>query len=408
MKGRFLSDTMKTWRTPTVIILAGCLIAVLSFGTRAGFGLWLEPMSAKFGWGREVFALSMAIQNLVWGMGQPFAGALADRYGSARVLAAGGALYTCGVALMAYSPTPLMLHLSAGVMVGLALSGASFAIVLAAFGRMVPEEKRSRALGIGTAAGSMGQFLLVPVSQLLLTELGWQNALIVLSLFPLLVIPLAMALAGKAEYTGAGPDQSLTAAIREASRHRGYWLLVAGFFVCGFHVAFIQVHLPAYITDLGMEASIGAWAIAFVGLFNIIGAYYSGVLGGTFSKKYLLSLLYTSRAVIIAIYVLVPPTVTTTLVFASFMGLLWLSTVPLTSGIVAQVFGPRYMGMLFGFVFLSHQVGAFLGVWLGGKLYDATGSYDVVWWLSVGLGILAAIVHFPINEKSVPRLTEAT
>ena len=398
---------MKTWRTPMVIILAGCLIAVITFGTRAGFGLWLEPMSAQFGWGRETFALSMAIQNLVWGIGQPFAGALADRYGSGRVLVGGAVLYAAGVAAMAYSTTPMMMHLSAGVLVGFSLAGASFAIVLAAFGRMVPEEKRSRALGIGTAAGSMGQFLLVPVSQLLLDGLGWQNALIVLSAFPLLVIPLAMALAGKSEHTGAGPEQSLGAAIREASRHRGYWLLVTGFFVCGFHVAFIQVHLPAHITDLGMDASIGAWAISMVGLFNIIGAYYSGVLGGRFSKKYLLSLLYASRAVVIAIYVMVPATVTTTLVFSAFMGLLWLSTVPLTTGIVAQIFGPRYMGMLFGFVFFSHQLGAFFGVWLGGRLYDATGSYDIVWWLSVVLAVLAALIHLPIDEKSVPRLAQA-
>ena len=398
---------MKTWRTPMVIILAGCLIAVITFGTRAGFGLWLEPMSAQFGWGRETFALSMAIQNLVWGIGQPFAGALADRYGSGRVLVGGAVLYAAGVAAMAYSTTPMMMHLSAGVLVGFSLAGASFAIVLAAFGRMVPEEKRSRALGIGTAAGSMGQFLLVPVSQLLLDGLGWQNALIVLSAFPLLVIPLAMALVGKSEHTGDGPEQSLGAAIREASRHRGYWLLVTGFFVCGFHVAFIQVHLPAHITDLGMDASIGAWAISMVGLFNIIGAYYSGVLGGRFSKKYLLSLLYASRAVVIAIYVMVPATVTTTLVFSAFMGLLWLSTVPLTTGIVAQIFGPRYMGMLFGFVFFSHQLGAFFGVWLGGRLYDATGSYDIVWWLSVVLAVLAALIHLPIDEKSVPRLAQA-
>ncbi len=398
---------MKTWRTPTVIILAGCAIAIVTFGTRAGFGLWLEPMSTQFGWGRETFALSMAIQNLVWGMAQPFAGALADRYGSARVLVGGAVLYAGGVAAMAYSTTPLMLHLSAGVLVGFSLAGASFAIVLAAFGRMVPEEKRSRALGIGTAAGSMGQFLLVPISQLLLDGLGWENALIVLSLFPLLVIPLAMAMVGKSEHTGAGPEQSLTDAISEASRHRGYWLLVTGFFVCGFHVAFIQVHLPAHITDLGMDASIGAWAISLVGLFNIVGSYYSGVLGGRFSKKYLLSLLYASRVVVITIYVTVPATVTTTLVFSGFMGLLWLSTVPLTSGIVAQIFGPRYMGMLFGFVFFSHQVGAFIGVWLGGMLYDATGSYDVVWWLAVGLGVFAALIHFPIDEKSVPRLVQA-
>ncbi|MHA1536358.1 MAG: MFS transporter [Alphaproteobacteria bacterium] len=402
-----LTESIKTWRTPSVIILAGCLITVITFGTRAGFGLWLDPMTAQFGWGRESFALSMAIQNLVWGVGQPFAGALADRYGSARVLAGGGVLYAAGVLAMAYSTTPVMLNLSAGVLVGISLSGASFAIVLAAFGRMVPEEKRSRALGIGTAAGSMGQFMLVPISQLLINELGWQGALFALSAFPLLVIPLSMALVGKSEHTGAGSEQSLIEAIREASRHRGYWLLVFGFFVCGFHVAFIQVHLPAYITDLGMDASIGAWAISLVGLFNIFGAIGAGILGGKYSKKYLLSVLYASRAVVITIYVMAPATVTTTLIFSGFMGLLWLSTVPLTSGIVAQIFGPRYLGTLFGFVFLGHQVGAFFGVWLGGKLYDATGSYDVVWWLAVGLGVFAALIHFPIDEKSVPRLAQA-
>jgi predicted MFS family arabinose efflux permease len=317
-------------------------------------------------------------------------------------------LYAAAVYLMAMSDTPVMLNLSAGLLLGLGLAGASFSIVLAAFGRMVPEERRSTALGIGTAAGSMGQFLIVPISQFMISRFDWQTALIIASAFPLLIIPFSMALAGKSEFDGVGVDQSIGAAIREASRHPSYILLVIGFFVCGFHVTFIQVHLPPYITDAGMDAYVGAWAIAVVGALNIVGSITAGMLGDRFSKKYLLSGLYFTRAVAIAIYVMMPPTVVTTLVFAGVMGLLWLSTVPLTSGLVAQMFGPRYMGMLFGFVFFSHQVGAFLGVWLGGKLYDTTGSYDVVWWLGVALGVAAALVHFPINEGRVARLAQQT
>jgi MFS family permease len=401
-----MTDAAKTWRTPTVIIFAGCLITIVSFGTRAGFGLWLDPMSKSLGWGREVFSLAVAIQVLVWGAAQPFAGLLADKFGNARVLAIGALFYAGATYLMAHSATPVTLNLSAGLLLGLGLAGASFSIVLAAFGRMVPEERRSTALGIGTAAGSMGQFLIVPVSQFLISRFDWQTALIIASTFPLLIVPLSMVLAGKAEHDGIGPDQSVGGAIREASRHPSYILLVLGFFVCGFHVTFIQVHLPPYITDAGMDAYVGAWAIAAVGLFNIIGSLASGMLGDRYSKKYLLSGLYFTRALVIAIYVMLPPTVVSTLVFAGVMGLLWLSTVPLTSGLVVQMFGPRYMGMLFGFVFFSHQVGSFLGVWLGGKLYDTTGSYDVVWWLGVALGIAAALVHFPINEGRVARLAQ--
>lgn len=402
-----MSDAIKTWRTPTlIIIIAGCLISLIGFGTRAGFGLWLDPMSKSLGWGREVFSLAVAIQVLVWGAAQPFAGLLADKFGNARVLSIGAICYAVATYLMANSETPVMLNLSAGLLLGLGLAGASFSIVLAAFGRMVPEERRSTALGIGTAAGSAGQFLIVPISQFLIAQFDWKTALMIASAFPLIIIPLSIALAGKAEHDGIGVDQSVGAAIREASRHPSYILLVIGFFVCGFHVTFIQVHLPPYITDAGMDAYVGAWAIATVGALNIVGSLAAGILGGKFSKKYLLSGLYFTRAVAIAIYVMLPPTVVSTLVFAGVMGLLWLSTVPLTSGLVAQMFGPRYMGMLFGFVFFSHQVGAFLGVWLGGKLYDTTGSYDVVWWLGVALGVAAALVHFPINEGRVARLAQ--
>jgi MFS family permease len=403
-----MTDAAKTWRTPTVVILAGCLITIVGFGTRAGFGLWLDPMSKSLGWGREVFSLAVAIQVLVWGAAQPFAGLLADKYGNARVLSIGALCYAGAVYLMANSATPAMLNLSGGLLLGLGLAGASFSIVLAAFGRMVPEERRSTAFGIGTAAGSMGQFLIVPISQFLISRFDWQLALIIASSFPLLIIPLSIALAGRAEHDGVGAEQSVRGAIREASRHRSYILLVLGFFVCGFHVTFIQVHLPPYITDAGMDAYVGAWAIATIGLFNIIGSLTSGILGDKFSKKYLLSGLYLTRSLTIAIYVMMPPTIVSTLVFAGVMGLLWLSTVPLTSGLVAQMFGPRYMGMLFGFVFFSHQVGSFLGVWLGGKLYDTTGSYAVVWWMGVALGVAAALVHFPINEGRVARLAQAS
>lgn len=400
-----MTRTVNTWCSPTVVITVGCLVALLLFGVRSGFGLFLEPMSRDLGWGREVFALAIAVQNLLWGFGQPFAGALADRYGSGRVLAAGGLLYGAGVMLMAQSTTPLMLHLTAGFMVGFGLAGASFAVVLAAISRRVPEERRSWALGIGTAAGSLGQFLIVPLGQAFLSAYGWSVALVLLGLCALLIVPLSIVLTGRAQ-AQAGREQSLSEALREASGHPGYWYLISGFFVCGFHVAFIQTHLPAYLSDMGIAGGVAAWALALVGLFNIVGSYTAGVLGGRYSKKSLLSLLYLIRAAVITVFVLVPASQTTVLIFAALMGLLWLSTVPLTSGLVAQIFGPRYMATLFGIVFFSHQVGAFLGVWLGGYLFDATGSYQLVWWLSVGLGLLAALLHWPIDERPMPRLAE--
>ena len=403
-----MTDSLRIWRTPMIILAAGCMIGLIQFGGRAGFGLWLDPMSKDLGWGRETFALAMAIQNLIWGAAQPFAGALADRFGIAKVLSAGAVLYAGGIFFMAYSTTGLELHLTTGVMIGFGLAGSSFAIVLAALGRMMPPEKRSMALGLATAASSFGQFLIVPVAGVLIATFEWQTALIILSALPLVIIPLSFVMAGGDQVALAGPQQSVGGAIHEASRHSGYWFLVSGFFVCGFHVAFIQVHLPPYIVDMGMAPDIGAWALALVGLFNVVGSLVAGMMGGRYSKKYLLSSLYIARSVFIAVYVLIPPTVTTTLIFSAAMGLLWLSTVPLTSGLVAQIFGPRYMGMLFGFVFFSHQVGAFLGVWLGGRLFDETGSYEIVWWIGVALGIFAALIHFPINDKQVERLAQAT
>ena len=395
-----------SWRTPLLIIIAGCTIALLNFGTRAGFGLFLEPISAANGWGREVFALGIAIQTVLWGFGQPFAGALADKYGSGRVLAIGGLFYAAGVALSAFASTPGMLNVTLGLLIGIGLAGSSFTVALSAIARMVSPEKRSWALGIGTAAGSMGQFLMVPLGQGFIAAFGWQVALMLLSLFALAIIPLSFILAGKAP-EGTGPQQSLGEALKEAGNQKSYWLLISGFFVCGFHVSFIQTHLPAYIVDRGLDAGTGAWALALVGLANVVGSYSAGVMGGKRSKKYLLSFIYGARAVVIAIFVLMPMTTLSVLIFAFAMGLLWLSTVPLTSGLVAQIFGPRYMATLFGIVFFSHQVGGFLGVWLGGRLFDLTGSYTVVWWISTGLAVFAAIVHWPIDERPLVRVAPA-
>lgn len=401
-----LPSPASSWRTPAVIIAAGCLLALLSFGIRASFGLFLAPMSGDFGWGREVFAIAIAVQNLLWGVCQPIAGAFADRYGSARVLAGGALVYAAGLFLMANASTPGMLTLSSGVLVGIGVAGASFAIVLAAFARLMPEDKRSWALGLGTAAGSAGQFFVVPLGQAFISAYGWSMALTIFGFMALVMVPLAATLTGRADSGGAF-QQSTGDALKEAFKHPSYNLLTLGFFVCGFHVAFIQVHLPPYITDMGLDAGLAAWALAIVGGANIVGAYTSGLLGGRFSKKYLLSALYFARAVVIALFVLLPVSSASVLVFAGAIGLLWLSTVPLTSGLVAQFFGTRHMAMLFGIVFFSHQVGAFLGVWLGGYLFDATGSYDLVWWISVALGLLAAAVHWPIREAPVARLARA-
>ncbi|HYH37063.1 MAG TPA: MFS transporter [Azospirillum sp.] len=400
------------WRTPAIIIVCGCLIAMLAFGPRSSMGLFIGPLTETRGWGRDVFGLAMAIQNILWGAGGPFAGALADRYGPAPVLAGGGILYAAGLALMSVADTQLMLHLSAGVLIGLGLSGASFGIVIAGFSRMVPAEKRSWSMGIATAAGSMGQFLFAPMGQAFIAGYGWQTALVLLGGSMLLVPLLAGSFAGsgaahnsKVAVTGA--DIGFLEAIRQAFRHRSYVLLVSGFFVCGFQLAFVTTHLPPYLTEAGISPGLAAWALALIGLFNVVGSYTSGVLGGKMSRRYLLVGNYFLRGVATAVFLLLPITPVTVLVYAAVMGLLWLSTVPPTSGLVALMFGTRYLGMLYGFAFFSHQVGAFIGVWLGGVLYERTGSYDVVWWLSVALAMFAAIVHWPIAEKPAPSLANA-
>ncbi len=388
-----------------MVIVAGCLISLVGFGVRASFGVFQEPILVTRGWGSEIFSFAIAVQNLLWGMGQPFAGMIADRYGTAKVLVSGALLYLAGLALMSVSGSPATFQLTAGVMIGLGLSASAFPLVMASFGRLVPPEKRSWAFGIATAAGSAGQVLVVPVSQTFITAYGWQTALIFLAVMIALIIPMATVLAGRSEPpSGAVADsQSLRQALAEAMGHKSFKLLIAGFFVCGFHVAFITVHLPKHLSDQGFSGSTAAWAIATIGLFNIFGSYFAGVAGGHYSKPYLLSANYFCRALAIALFITLPSNEVTVMVFAAVMGLLWLSTVPLTSALVAQMFGPRYLGTLFGIVFFSHQVGSFLGVWLGGRFYDQYGSYDIIWWSGVGLGVLAGLIHLPISERPVDR-----
>ena len=401
-----------TWRTPAVIILCGCLISLIGFGPRSAFGFFLTPMSAANGWGRDVFALAFALQNLLWGVAQPFAGAVADRFGMVRVLSAGALLYAAGLALMAYTTSPITLQLTAGVLVGFGLAGCSFNLVIAAFGKLLPERYRMLAIGAGTAAGSFGQFLFAPFGVALIDNAGWQNALLVFGGLLLFIVPMALALATpRSEPKPAGADvaatQSLSAALTEAFAHRSYVFLVLGFFTCGFQLAFITLHLPSYLIDRGLSAQIGGWALATIGLFNIIGSISVGWLSMHFPRRYLLAFNYFMRAIFIAAFVLLPASPVTTLLFAAGMGLMWLSTVPPTSALVTLMFGTRWLATLYGFAFFSHQLGGFLGAWLGGLLYERTGSYDIVWWLTVAFGVLSAVINLPIEEKPVLRAAPA-
>jgi MFS family permease len=397
---------LPSWRTPAVILLCGCMVGVLGFGPRSGMGFFLTPMSSEFGWGRDVFGLALAIQMLLWGAAQPFAGALADRYGAVPVLSAGALVYALGLAAMAYSTTPAILHLTAGVVIGFGLAGASFTIVIGALGKLMPPEWRTFAFGVGTASGSFGQFLFSPLSVALIDAYGWHYTLLIFAVVTLFIIPFALALASPrgagVPATGA-PAQSVLQAFTEACGHRSYVLLVLGFFTCGFQIFFIAVHLPAYVVDRGLPAWVGGWTIAVIGLFNIVGAIAAGWLSASMPKRYILSFIYFGRAAAILVYIMLPPSAATTVVFGAVLGLLWLSTVPPTSGLIALMFGTRWLAMLFGFAFFSHQVGGFLGVWLGGILFERTGSYDAVWWLSILLGVLSAVINLPIVEKPVER-----
>src|SRR5215471_11282152 len=401
-----------SWRTPGVIIGCGCLMAILSFGPRSALGFFLAPMSQDNGWGRDVFSLALAMQNLLWGAAQPFAGAIADRYGALRVLAGGATMYVLGLALMAHSQSPAMLELSAGLLIGFGLSGCAFTVVLGAFGKLLPESWRSLAFGAGTAAGSFGQFLYSPVAVLLMGVVGWQETLVIFGLSLLLVLPLSLALAtgrsaAPAAPAAARPAQSLRQALAEAFGHRSYVLLVLGFFTCGFQLAFVTVHLPSYLIDRGLSNQVGGWTLAIIGIFNIVGSLSAGWLGNRMPKRYILSAIYFARALAVVAFISVPASPLATYLFGAVTGLLWLSTVPPTSALVALMFGTRWLTMLFGFAFFSHQVGGFLGVWLGGIAFERTGSYNSVWWLSVLFGLLSAVINLPIVEKPVVRSAAA-
>ncbi|KIP96695.1 MULTISPECIES: MFS transporter [Pseudomonas] len=394
------------WRTSFWLMLGASLILALSLGTRHGFGLFLSPMSDDFGWGRGVFAFAIALQNLIWGIAQPFTGALADRFGAQRAIIVGGLLYATGLIFMGLSDSPLSLSLSAGLLIGIGLSGTSFSVILGVVGRAVPVEKRSMAMGIAAAAGSFGQFAMLPGTLGLIGWLGWSAALIALGIMVALIAPLAAMVKDRPQVS-QGPQQTLGEALREACGHSGFWLLALGFFVCGFQVVFIGVHLPAYLVDQHLPAIVGTTVLALVGLFNVFGTYIAGWLGGRRSKPRLLSALYLARGVVIALFITVPLSVWTAYAFGIVMGLLWLSTVPLTNGTVATLFGVRNLSMLGGIVFLFHQLGSFLGGWLGGYLYDHTGSYDLVWQISILLSVLAAALNWPVREQPVARLQGA-
>ena len=401
-----LRPSAVNWRTPLVIIICGCAIALLSFGPRSSLGFFIQPMSRDLAWGRDVFGLALALQNLLWGLGQPIAGAIADRFGLLRVMVVGALLYAGGLLMMRYASSPASLDLGAGVMIGFGLSGCSFNLVLSAFSKLLPLEKRGLALGAGTAAGSFGQFLFAPFGVAMIDQFGWQSALTVFALLMLLIVPLALALSTPVAATSNVPDgeqQSFRTALAEAFGHRSYVLLVLGFFTCGFQLAFITVHLPAYLSDRGVSAQTGGWVVAAIGLFNIVGSLSVGWLQNKYPKRYILSVIYFARAMSIVAFISFPVTAFSAIVFGAATGLTWLSTVPPTSALVAIMFGTRWFATLYGFAFVSHQVGGFLGVLLGGIVFEKFGSYTPIWWLSVLFGVLSALINLPIVEAPVAR-----
>ncbi|VTY37380.1 putative MFS-type transporter YhjX [Xylophilus ampelinus] len=386
------------------VLLCGALVVTLSMGIRHGFGLWLQPITQEQGWTRQTFSLAIAIQNLAWGVAGVFAGMLADKLGAFRVLLIGAVLYALGLAGMALSPTPTLFALTAGVLIGMAQAGTTYAVVYGVIGRQLPAERRSWAMGVTAAAGSFGQFFMVPVEGQLILQLGWHNALLALAVLVLLIVPLAFGLREPRKGPGAARrEQTIAQAVAEAFRYPSFALLMAGYFVCGFQVVFIGVHMPSYLKDHGLSPQVAGYALALIGLFNVVGTYIAGSLGQRLAKRKILAFIYFGRAVAISVFLLVPLTPWSVYVFAAVIGALWLSTVPPTNAIIAQIFGVAHLSMLGGFVFLSHQVGSFLGVWLGGYLYDRTGSYDIVWYIAIALGIFAALVNLPVKEGAIPR-----
>ena len=399
----------RKWRTPAVVMVAGCMIAVVGMGTRGTLGLFLEPMSSSLSWSRETYALAMAIQNLLWGILLPFAGALTDRYGASWVISAGAVFYALGLWGMSTADSVLMLNISGGILMGLGSAFVAFNLAIAAMVKVVGPERRLLVMGIGTAATSTGQLIFSPMAQGMISSFGWSDALVYLSFISLLIISFAVLLPSNPEVRGeASTRQSLSEAVREAFAQRGFILLMIGFFACGFHVAFIGIHLPAYVTDLGLAPEVGAYCLALIGLFNIAGSFLSGMVGSRWSKTYGLSWIYLARALVILGLLVAPKTALTLYVFSALMGLLWLSTIPLTTGVIADVFGVRYVATLYGLVFFGHQVGSFIGVYLGGVFYERYGSYDAMWWAGIVVGVLAALIHLPISEKPLPRVVTAS
>ncbi len=386
------------------VLLCGAMIVTLSMGIRHGFGLWLQPITQEQGWTRQTFSLAIAIQNLSWGVIGVFAGMLADKLGAFRVLLIGAVLYAVGLAGMALSPTPLLFAMTAGVLIGAAQAGTTYAVIYGVIGRQIPAERRSWAMGVAAAAGSFGQFLMVPIEGQLIAQLGWHTALLVLAALVLLVVPLAFGLREPARMVAAGHrEQTIAQAVMEAFRYPSFGLLMAGYFVCGFQVVFIGVHMPSYLRDKGLSPEVASYSLALIGLFNVFGTYVAGSLGQKLAKRKILAAIYFGRAIAITLFLLVPVSPLSVYVFAAVIGFLWLSTVPVTNALVAQIFGVTHLSMLSGFVFLGHQVGSFLGVWLGGFLYDRTGSYDVVWYIAIALGVFAALINLPVKENAIAR-----
>jgi predicted MFS family arabinose efflux permease len=392
------------------VLACGATIVTLSMGIRHGFGLWLQPITQANDWSRETFAFAIAIQNLVWGFSGIFAGMAADRFGAFRVICIGAVLYALGLMGMAHSSTPFLFSLSSGVLIGMAQAGTTYAVIYGVIGRNVSADKRSWAMGVAAAAGSFGQFLMVPTEGFLISHFGWQEALMVLGVASLMMIPLAWGLREPSLGGGLHPvhrEQTIVQAVQEAFKYPSFQLLMAGYFVCGFQVVFIGVHMPSYLRDHGLSPQVASYALALIGLFNVFGTYAAGALGQKMPKKNILAFIYLARAVVISIFLLVPLSPASVYVFSAVMGVLWLSTVPPTNATVAQIFGVAHLSMLSGFVFFSHQIGSFMGVWLGGFLYDKTGSYDVVWYIAIGLGVLAAIVNLPVREAPIVRTAAA-